>query len=112
MKKLVAVFVLLVGCGGGTSNWGPDPDPVIRPQKDDYYCAPACNVMKSELINDSGTVGCSPLGDPVKLEDGGTESCEQWCIELIFNGIDFNPKCISEKITKCSEIESICNTQQ
>ena len=113
IKKFVFVSLslLVLSCGpsnGGNNIWGQDPAPHIEPKDGDYYCGPACDAMKNELINDDGGIGCSPLGDPVELEDGGTISCEQWCIELIYNGIDFNPECIATKIKKCEEIESIC----
>jgi hypothetical protein len=107
MKKL-AFFLILTACSGVPR----DPEPVIRPQPGGEYCDAACHAMHDTLRKEDGGIGCSPLGDPVQLPDGGMMSCPDWCQSILDNGVYFDFQCIATKIGYCSEIDTVCNSEQ
>ncbi|MHC4617165.1 MAG: hypothetical protein ACYTEQ_05360 [Planctomycetota bacterium] len=84
-------------------------------------CGAACSKML-ELAAPDGGVGCEeglPVPAPpgagnVPCVDGGPPeciSCEAFCVQQHENGIHWGTKCISEDISTCVEIESVCNIQ-
>jgi hypothetical protein len=124
MKPSQLIMLSLVFLAACRPTQSGDPVPVIRPQPGKELCPQACESMKNRLMNDKGAKGCEEAaptpaaqgqGD-VACADGGEPkgcvSCVTFCIYQHENGTFWNNDCIINKITKCSEIETVCNTQK
>ena len=92
-----------------------EAEPNIRVQKGIEYCKPMCQKftdLKCVGYYEDIVIDCSK--DPVykntmDCPDGSaTISCTQFCEYEMKNSVQLNPKCISETLTTCSEIENIC----
>ena len=106
MKKLFVFACLLMACSGSG-----DPAPYIVPVSA-AGCDAACAAMNTKLTPpDAGpdVVGCEE-GLPITLKDGGTMSCVDFCKYQHDNGVDWRNECISNEITTCEEIETVCNS--
>jgi hypothetical protein len=125
---LVTMCLCLCSCAANKCTLD-EPEPVVVKAKGGNLCAKACAKMTSSLINDAGGVGCAegnsvPAPDDVKNCDSGLCSqlvpcsedattaecvtCEWFCNYSHDQGSSWNTSCIVDKITKCSEIESVC----
>ena len=97
--RLLVLLLLVAGC---TSLKPTDPAPVVVSQPGKEFCPQACVHMAT--LADGGP--CEPAMD-IKLKDGGTLTCVQFCTYLHDNGIYWNTTCLTA-ISSCDQIEN-CN---
>ena len=124
MKIFSFLLLVFAGCANCTSTQPTEPAPVIHPQPGKELCPQACEAMTNKLINVDGGVGCeeaipapaAPDAGDIACFDGGPAndcvSCLSFCVMAHENGSFWNTECISTSITKCEEIETVCNTQR
>lgn len=99
-KTTIMVFIASLFCIGCAScNIGGD-EPYIRTQPGIEYCGPFCDKMKE--------MDCKPYYEDIEF-DGGIMTCKEFCEYEMSNSVQLNPKCIVEKVTECSQVETICN---
>jgi hypothetical protein len=123
LVSILLVF-LVAACIGAGSSRGTEPEPVVREQPGKELCLHACEVMAHKLVNAEGGVGCGEvvpapsapgIGD-IACFDGGPPndcvSCRLFCWLAHENGAFWNTACIAKSITKCEEIETVCNVQK
>ena len=120
MRFIPAIIaaISLVGC----AHCGPNQndEPYIRTQPGIEYCGAMC--QKFTDLNCTGyyedlDIDCS--SDPayktmeeciVAGEDAGMVklTCKRFCEYEMTNSVQLNPKCLSESLQTCAEIETIC----
>lgn len=104
MKKFFAALVIAttmaLGCVG-CPNISPQPVPIPAVINDTDKCGPACkHIGPSELNCEEGMPG--------KFADGGTYTCEEYCVNAQSNehiNVWLNPSCVVN-VKTCNEIES------
>lgn len=78
--------------------------PNIRTETGIEYCGAMCQKFK-----DLNCVGYfEDVTVPKPDETTEVLSCENWCIYEMSNSVQLNPKCLSENLKTCDEIETIC----
>jgi hypothetical protein len=104
MKEVWAVILsLFMSVCNQTNN--PAPKPVPHIPDDTASCAPGCQHLMT-LPGQDGKAGCLEAR-PLELPDGGTESCESYCVNRQNSGRYLHPSCWVT-ITKCADIEPVC----
>ncbi len=100
MRALFFSLLILVGCKAG---YDPVPQPPMI--TDTHECKPACEHLRELKCPD----GCGPgFESECSYPDGGTYSCEDYCVNTQSNGVIhvwLNPSCVKE-IPSCDKIES------
>jgi hypothetical protein len=112
MTMMAVISVFIFGCAHCSST----PNPPIP--NDSSYCAAACTKM-FDLGCEEGQPLDTPLidgrctqGMPTDDVDGGIicrTECAAFCESIQSSLVWLHPKCIVEKVTQCSEIETLCN---
>jgi hypothetical protein len=119
MKTLfMLIFLIIFVCLGCASCGEKLPTPPSEPS-DTHLCGKACDKML-KLGCEEGTPVPIPTIDAGCIQgilaEGGAQclvSCEEFCIDLQHNSrVSLQPSCILEKVTMCSEIESLCAPTQ
>jgi len=98
--KYAWALVIICSCCGGSG----EPEPHVTPVPGAEKCGEACAHMA--IIAPDG--GPCEESQPVITADGGTISCEEFCIYQHDNGVYWNTDCLTQ-ITTCEEIETVCN---
>jgi len=118
---VAAILILLNGCSSEFKR-GPEPAPVIRPQKGAELCDEValklgprdmdCPFAYPVPVSSDHTIECGQdfCGCPQELHTGCI-TFDKWCIEQHANGVFWNTTCIMEKVMACGEVETLCNTQ-
>lgn len=101
MKKLLSLLLLTVACCNVSTQGDPTPNIVVPDSVN--YCAAGCAHLQT-LPGPDGKLGCLESRD-LKMNDGGVESCTQFCTITEQNGRDIEPKCWTT-LQSCDEIES------
>lgn len=115
MYKLL--YMLLIGLFGCSACFYKTDEPYIRTQPQIEYCGNMCHKLKE--LNCTGyfediEINCS--SDPIyknmeqcKNNSGIVNlSCEEFCIYEMKNSVPLNPKCLSDNLSNCNQIENIC----
>jgi len=118
MKNIFSAIVVVlsfIGC----AHCGPQADdPNIRTMPGIEYCGAMCQVFKDkECVGYYEDIEIDCSSDPIYMEmkqcrdaNGGIAqlSCTEFCEYEMKNSVQLNPKCLSENLLVCSEIETIC----
>lgn len=112
--NIIIIGLSLIGCAhcSGTK----EEDPYIRTQPGIEYCNAMCQVFQDKQCTgyyEDIEIDCSTddiYAKTMQCNDAGMVilTCTQFCEYEMKNSIQLNPKCLSENLKDCSDIELIC----
>lgn len=116
--SIIALFVLFTSLGCAHCGPKSGDEPNIRTMPGIEYCGAMCK--KFEDLKCTGyyepiEIDCS--SDPSYMDmkecqvDGGIVNilCTSFCEYEMRNSVQLDPRCLSENLAVCSEIETLCN---
>jgi hypothetical protein len=116
LLNIVVIVASLVGCAHCGPKDGDEPN--IRTQPGIEYCGDMCKKFKDlNCVGYYEDIEIDCASDPTYMtmptcqaSDGGIVNltCKEFCEYEMKNSIQLNPKCLSENLMVCSEIETIC----